>query len=191
MTVKQKQCLLAYLGCYDGPVDGIWGEQSQKATEAFQRAYGLTADGVFGADTEGRIREVVTSGEKPAVTQAGSEKKTGSFWDELRHLRRDEPYIGCPCGKCGGFPAEPTEQLMRAADVVREHFGLPLIPTSTVRCRAHNASVGGVWNSRHLEGRAMDFVVKGKGSAEVLAFVKTLGPSYAYAIDSGAVHMDF
>ena len=39
MTLKQKQALLAYLGCYDGPLDGIWGEKSQRATIDFQRGY--------------------------------------------------------------------------------------------------------------------------------------------------------
>ena len=39
MTLKQKQALLAYLGCYDGPLVGIWGEKSQRATIDFQRAY--------------------------------------------------------------------------------------------------------------------------------------------------------
>ena len=38
MTVKQKQALLAYLGYYDGQLDGIWGEKSQWATIDFQRA---------------------------------------------------------------------------------------------------------------------------------------------------------
>lgn len=197
MTVKQKQALLAYLGYYDGQLDGVWGEQSQRATEAFQWDYQLTVDGIFGIGTEQRIREVVTSGEAPVAvdTNAGvpihASEKTGTFWDEIEYISRDEPYIACPCGKCGGFPAEPRERLIRAADAVRRHFHAPLIPTSTVRCPEHNNAVGGVKNSRHLEGRAMDFVVKGKGSAEVLTFVKTLGPSYAYAIDDSAVHMDF
>ena len=39
MTLKQKQALLTYLGYYDVPLDGLWGEKSQKATEAFQRDY--------------------------------------------------------------------------------------------------------------------------------------------------------
>ena len=39
MTLKQKQALLAYLGCYDGPLDGLWGEKSQRATIDFQRAH--------------------------------------------------------------------------------------------------------------------------------------------------------
>ena len=27
MTLKQKQALLAYLGYYDGPLDGLWGRE--------------------------------------------------------------------------------------------------------------------------------------------------------------------
>lgn len=30
MTTKQKQALLAYLGYYDGTLDGIWGELVEK-----------------------------------------------------------------------------------------------------------------------------------------------------------------
>ena len=197
MTQKQKQALLAYLGYYDGQLDGIWGAKSQRATEAFQRDYQLTVDGIFGAGTEQRIREVVASGETPPVSGADSGvqidagEKTGTFWDEIEYIRRDEPYISCPCGKCGGFPEEPTERLIRAADMVRKHFNSPLIPTSTIRCQEHNKAVGGVDTSRHLKGRAMDFYIQGHSSAEVLAFVWTLCPSYAYAIDGSAVHMDF
>ena len=39
MTLKQKQALLSYLGYYDGPLDGLWGEKSQRATIDFQRDY--------------------------------------------------------------------------------------------------------------------------------------------------------
>ena len=54
MTMTQKQALLAYLGCYDGPLDGLWGEKSQWATIDFQRGYmdQEDVDGIFGASTE-------------------------------------------------------------------------------------------------------------------------------------------
>ena len=110
--------------------------------------------------------------------------------EEIQYFRRDEPFIACPCGKCGGFPVEPSEKLMRLADRVREHFGAPMIPTSTVRCPAHNAAVGGVAASYHLKGKAMDFYIKGLPASTVLAWVRTQGVHYAYAIDSSAVHMD-
>ena len=188
MTTRQRQNLLQYLGYYQGPVDGIWGEQSRRATEAFQRDFQLTVNGIFEDATQRRLLEAIASGEQMKESDLPA---SANWWAEIKYFTRDEAYIGCPCGRCGGFPAEPTEKLMRAADAVREHFGAPMIPTSTVRCRAHNSAVGGVWNSRHMEGRAMDFYVKGHSGAEVLAFVRTLNPSYAYIIGGDTVHMDF
>ena len=184
MTMEQKQCLLRYLGYYAGAIDGVWGEKSQRATIDFQRAYmeQMEVDGIFGASTEKRILEVITTGEKP---------KTADWWKEIKHFNRNEPNIACPCGKCGGFPVEPSETLMLLADRVREHFDAPMIPTSTVRCQAHNDSLkGSAKNSYHILGKAMDFYIPGRTAAEVVAYVKTLGVHYTYAIDEKAVHMD-
>ncbi|MGM9661088.1 MAG: D-Ala-D-Ala carboxypeptidase family metallohydrolase [Faecousia sp.] len=193
MTNTQKQCLLAYLGYYTGAIDGIWGQQSRQATEAFQRDYQLTVDGVFGDATAKRIREVIADREQP-IQQPQSVTETGggeNWWKDIKHFTRDEPFIACPCGKCGGFPVEPSEKLMRMADTVREHFDAPMIPTSTVRCQAHNDSLkGSVKNSYHVRGKAMDFVVSGHQASEVVSYVQTLGIHYTYAIDSSAVHMD-
>lgn len=184
MNTEQIQCLLRYLGYYKGNIDGIWGQQSRQATLAFQNAYMDGATGEFDEDTRQRILQVITTGEAPLVA-------TGSYWDTIRHFRRDEPFIACPCGKCGGFPVEPDEVLMHLADRVREHFDAPMVPTSTVRCQAHNDSLrGSVKNSYHVRGKAMDFYIVGKTAAEVLAYVQTQGVHYAYAIDANAVHMD-
>ena len=190
MTTRQRQNLLQYLGYYSGIPDGEYGSLTRKAVENFQKDFsGIGVDGVAGQETDKALRHAVAYG-MPGK-EPDTKPQTGTFWDDIKYFTRDEAFIGCPCGKCGGFPAEPTEALIRAADAVREHFGAPVIPTSTVRCPEHNAAVGGVKTSRHLAGRAMDFYVKGHGSAEVLDFVRTLNPGYAYAIDGGAVHMDF
>ena len=102
MTAKQKQHLLGYLGYYAGEIDGAWGEMSQAATRAFQRDYGLTADGIFGVGTEARIREVVASGETPRHTQDVPETGGADWWKDIRYFKRAE--FRCPCGRCGGFP---------------------------------------------------------------------------------------
>ena len=190
MTDKQKQYLLGYLGYYAGVPDGIWGRLSGEATRAFQAGYALEPDGVFGPATEKRILEVIGSGEHPSQ-QAQTAPETGGgedWWREIRYFTRAE--FRCPCGRCGGFPAEPAEILVRLADRVREHFGAPALPSSGVRCQEHNKEVGGVWNSYHLAGKALDFRVQERSAAEVLAFVKTLPVHYAYAIDGSYVHMD-
>ena len=197
MTQKQKQALLAYLGYYDGPLDGIWGEKSQWATIDFQRSYmeQTEVDGIFGATTEKRILEVIATGEKPVVkdnltTGSGVKVDTApGWWKDIRYFTRSE--FRCPCGRCGGFPVEPDETLVRLADKVRAHFGAPATVSSGVRCQAHNDSLkGSVPNSYHVRGKAMDFCVRGVPGERLLAYVKTLPVHYAYRIDDSFIHMD-
>lgn len=186
MTRKQKQALLSYLGAYDGPLDGIWGDKSRQATIDFQRAYMDTVDGIFREATEKRILEVVASGEKPRVQIAAA----SDWWQAVKYFSRWE--FRCPCGRCGGFPVEPEERLVRLADMVRQHFDAPATVSSGVRCQAHNDELpGSVKNSYHLRGKAMDFCVRGVSGATLLAYVRQLpGVHYAYQIDDSFVHMD-
>ncbi len=187
MTIKQKQCLLEYLGYYApensnkvNNVDGLWGPASEAATRKFQGDYGLDPDGIFGPLTEAKIKEVVASGEKPKVD-----------WGKVKYFGRAEFRCNCGGKYCGGFPAEPDPVLVKVADRVREHFGAAAIISSGVRCQTHNANVGGVPGSRHLYGKAMDFRISGKKAAEVLEYVlKQPEISYAYDIDGTYVHMD-
>lgn len=179
MTNKQKQHLLAYLGYYISNIDGNWGQLSKVACRSFQQDFGgIAVDGICGTETEKALQHAVAYG----MTKR-------DFWDTIKYFTRDE--FKCKCGKCGGFPVEPKEKLVKLLDGVREHFNAPIHPSSGVRCDAHNAAVGGVSNSRHLYGKAVDFCVSGITSSTVLAYVQKLtGVRYAYAIDSNFVHMD-
>ena len=184
MTTYQIQLLLLYLGYSPGEPDGMDGPTTQAAVKQFQQDFGgITVDGIPGEETQKALRHAVAYG------TLKRENATGTFWDEIQYFTPDEPYIRCPCGKCAG--ELPEEKLMRLADKVREQAGVPMIPTSTVRCDNHNAHVGGVSTSRHLYGRAMDFYLQGWNSQKTLALVKQQPEvAYAYAIDDSAVHMD-
>ena len=193
MTVSQRQALLFYLGYYTGALDGDWGKGSRAGCQAFQRSESIPADGLGGPVTDGKLLEAVAAGRMKQ--EAPEQKQTAEgpdWWKEIRYFRRDEPGIFCPCGRCGGYPAEPSETLMRLADRVRTLAGAPATVSSTVRCAAHNAELkGSAPNSRHLQGRAMDFSVRGWSSARLLALVKQQKEvHYAYAIDGSFVHMD-
>lgn len=193
MTIKQKQCLLYYLGYYVGAIDGEWGQLSKVATEAFQKDYGgLTVDGSIGKATEEALKKAVTNGmpakKTDTVTNASS---SNDWWTEIKYFKKNE--FACKCGGryCKGYPAEMNKQVVKAADKVRSHFGKPMTVSSGLRCAKHNANVGGVSNSRHKLGKAMDFCVAGKTSSQVLAYVKELPEiRYAYKIDNSYVHMD-
>jgi len=187
MTVKQKQCLLEYLGYYTpensgkvNNIDGIWGPASQAATRRFQNDCGLNADGIFGTLTAQKIKKKITGEESGAVD-----------WEKIKYFGRGEFICNCGGKYCSGFPAEMNATLIGVADRVRTHFGAEAFVSSGVRCRQHNANVGGVANSRHLCGKAMDFCISGETGAEVLEYVlKQPEIRYAYNIDGTYIHMD-
>lgn len=61
---EEFQQLLATLGFYDGPIDGIHGPRTQVAVQTAQRTYDLRVTGHMDSDTLGRLREEVAA--KPA-----------------------------------------------------------------------------------------------------------------------------
>lgn len=186
MTDKQKQHLLAYLGYYVGTIDGIFGSGSREATKAFQRSYGLEPDGIFGNDTEAKIKEVIYK-ELPPLTEPPD---ISSEWVG-KYFTRDE--LKCKCGGryCNGFPAEPKEMLVKLADRAREHFGRPAYNISCLRCRQHNANEGGVEDSQHMYGEAMDIRIDGVSGDTLLEFFLAQPEvRYAYKINSTNVHFD-
>ena len=219
MTIKQRQLLLTYLGYDPGTIDGLDGQKTRAAVKAFQQDFvGLAVDGVAGAATEKALRHAVAYGmpEKKQITttedSTAADKdslttdKAGIFWDNLKHFKREE--MRCPCGKCGGFPVEPAEKLMRMLDTdIWEHFQAPItiVPLppndphaggSGVRCQAYNDSLrGSVPNSRHVQGKAADIIVRGFFGSAVKGYCDSLVKAgklrYCYVIGGGnSVHVD-
>ncbi len=55
----------------------------------------------------------------------------------------------CKCG-CGLGLANMDERLLALLDAVRQSLGRPMRINSAVRCKAHNAAVGGSSKSEHV-----------------------------------------
>jgi peptidoglycan hydrolase-like protein with peptidoglycan-binding domain len=174
MTLQQKQCLLMYLGYYDGPVDGIWGEKSRQATMDFQHSAGLIPDGIFGTKTEKAILKAIVA----------------DPWADVRYFTQAE--FACKCGiYCSGHPAQMDLQVVKIADRARAHFGAPAEVVSGLRCEIHNRNVGGVANSRHMRGKAIDLRIRGVNAAQLLDYLESEPEvRYAYAINDTNVHLD-
>lgn len=197
MTVKQTQCLLGYLGYYAGWIDGQWGEMSTAACKAFQRDYGLTIDGICGPMTQKMLVAAVAGTaakvERPAESEptATDKPQTGTFWDEIKWFKREE--FRCKCGGkyCNGYPAEMQEAVVKIADAAREHFGRPGHVVSGLRCEKWNAHEGGVANSQHMFGEAIDLRIDGVDSETLRQFVAAQpGHRYSYRINGTNVHFD-
>jgi hypothetical protein len=194
MTDKQRQHLLAYLGYYVGALDGIWGSGSREACRAFQRDRELTVDGYGGLDTDKALRYAVYNDlEKPKPVDEDIDVPTneGTFWGHIRHWSREE--FRCRCGGkfCNGFPAEPNQTLVELVDDIRHKAGRPGIPSSGLRCPTWNSIQGGVANSDHCKGKALDFSIEGMSGSQLLSLAQSDPRTrYAYIIDGGWVHVD-
>ena len=196
MTNKQKQCLLVFLGYDTGGVDGIWGDRSRNAVEACQEDLGIPADGVWGPQTEAAVLETVYTYDvdAPVAEDSNVPSTAGTFWDHIRYWSREE--FRCRCGEyhapyCNGFPAEPDQTLVELLDDIRAHFGRPAHRSSGLRCPQHNRDSKGVYNSKHLTGKAMDFFIEGVTGEAVRAYAAA-DPrcSYTYVIEGNYVHVD-
>lgn len=195
MTVKQRQALLTYLGYYAGALDGDWGKGSRAGCQAFQRDYGLTADGLGGPVTDktlvGAVAGTVVPVRKPQSGQEAADLP--DWWKDIRYFKRTE--FRCPCPRCGGFPVEPDEKLVRTVDEIRRRLGRPIgivdSGGSGVRCPAHNAEVGGVANSEHLYGRAADLHCSSATPAQMKAVAEAvMGASGGIGLYSWGIHVD-
>ena len=203
MTMKRLQMNLKFFGYYDGEIDGIKGVKTLNAIKRYQADNGLVVDGIAGQKTIDCIRnEIVELQKELGVTVdgvAGNETITAynnkvgnetNSWDSIKHFKQSE--FTCKCG-CGLNNMNLT--VVKIADKVREYFGSPAIVTSGSRCEKHNKEVGGVSNSRHLQGKAIDMYVQGVSGEDLLSYLQTLVNSgelrYTYLITgSNACHFD-
>lgn len=144
LFIKEIQQALLGFGYQTGPIDGIYGPQTKAAILAFQRDQGLATDGLVGPLTQGLLFGV------SKVNEARDNQQLTA------HFNREE--FRCCCGGlyCDGFPVEMDSDLLARLEAVRRDLNSPIIVTSGVRCSRRNAEVGGISQSKHLRGYAVD-----------------------------------
>jgi hypothetical protein len=156
---------------YNLVVDGLVGTNTINAITDFQRKNGLLVDGIVGKMTMAELNK------------SNEPYKCKYFADKE---------FTCKCG-CG--TNKQKNGIKMIADDIREHFGKPAYINSATRCEKHNKNVGGVSNSQHLYGNAIDIEIPGIKGKDLLAYCDKIVMSgrarYTYLISgSNAVHID-
>ncbi len=106
-----------------------------------------------------------------------------------QHFARSE--FACQCGNCPQSQ-DPTVDvtLIQILEELRRHFNAPITVTSGVRCKSHNASVGGSVFSKHLEGKAADVLLKGVTPDRVYDYLVDRYPGYGFGKYETFTHID-
>ena len=186
MTLTRQQNLLQYLGYYEGRVDGISGPLTECAIADFRADNGNPA---LGDELEEVLKTAVFQDWFKGVEPLENFGDTlENFWDTVKYFGRHE--FACKCGKCGGFPVEPDEAFIRKLDAFRERVGEPVYVNSGIRCKEHNAAVGGAENSRHLYGDAADIRCDGKTPRELYDIADEMFPDGGVGLYGWGVHID-
>lgn len=221
LNIVQLQMNLKFLNYYHGKIDGIKGTDTIKGCKAFQKNNGLDDDGIYGTKTDAKLVQVIKQIQEKIGTKvdgvAGNntisackeyQKRNGLAvdgicgtntrqvlnldvldWNSIKYFKKEEFTCKCGCGQ-----NNMHLEVVKIADEIREHFGNACIVNSASRCIKHNKNVGGVANSRHLSGKAVDLYVKGVNGDTLLAYTKNLVAQgklrYTYLIGGDAVHID-
>lgn len=76
---------------------------------------------------------------------------------------------------------------------IRDKIKKPMVITSGYRCPQVNKLVGGVANSQHTKGQAVDFIIHGLTPAQIIAKIKTFNIEFDQLINEYDkwVHISF
>lgn len=95
------------------------------------------------------------------------------------------------CRHCDQLPVEGiSKALLEGLETLREAVGRPIHVTNGYRCPEHNAEVGGVEDSQHVQGCAADIWVDGYTAFALGQLCSEIFDGVGTYIEADFVHVD-
>lgn len=149
---------------YPLAIDGIPGPETIGCVKVFQQNHQLTPDGIAGPNTTAALA-------KEAAVQAFLVQKYDP--EDLPNFTENE--FKCPCGCGGDITPSMKIHIQKLRDrinmILKDGQDHPLIITSGYRCPAENTAAGGVSDSLHMEGLAVDLYTPGMNENKFNAII--------------------
>ncbi|MBQ8094769.1 MAG: peptidoglycan-binding protein [Clostridia bacterium] len=118
-TIRQVQEKLKALGFYNGEVTGNAGSKTTAAIKAFQKKYGLTADGIVGSATLNKLNEVYNAAGSSASDTSAEPVSTSSSNSSvssstIRQVQEKLKALGFYSGEVTGNAGSKTTAAIKA-----------------------------------------------------------------------------
>ena len=122
-TIRQVQEKLKALGLYSGDITGNAGSKTTAAIRAFQRKYGLNADGIPGSSTLKKLEEVYSSLESDSKSKEADEPAESASLssDTVRQVQEKLKALGFYSGEITGKIGSKTTAAIKA---FQQKYGL-------------------------------------------------------------------
>lgn len=179
LNVIERQVILYELGFYNKNTDknitndnfdGIMGANFKKALIKLQKKYKITADGIYGKNSDKILKKAYLDFINKPIN-----------WKDKVLANFNIFEFKCPC--CGKVLI--NKAVLYNIQALRHYLGTSVIITSGYRCNKYNLLVGGVTNSRHKLGKALDFysikTADYKSRVKVIDFYINYFPNVNYA----------
>ena len=133
-AVAELQQVMTDLGYYDGPIDGVYGDATTEGVKKMQTDLGVTADGVYGAETHDALK----GKGKSIVMELQTELQTYGYYDgeDRRGLRAGDPGRGQEApdrpGRDRGRQVRPRDRRCVHEGRRRRHDHAEVVGTASV-----------------------------------------------------------
>lgn len=178
-SVAQLQTNLATLGYYYADITGSFGSKTEAAVKAFQKAKGLTADGIAGKKTLDAIAAALGGSAASGSSSSASGMRLGSTGSSVTALQTDLTTLGFYYGDITGRFGSLTEKAVKAFQKSRGMTQDGIAGSRTVAA-IENAikNSGGVSAGTSSVGSSLREGDSGSAVLEMQTMLKDLGYYY-------------
>ena len=182
--VSQLQTDLKQLGYYYAEITGNFGAKTEAAVKAFQKAKGLTADGVAGTKTLNAIAAAVDKAGGSSSGSSSTNMKLGSTGAAVSALQQNLTTLGYYYGDVTGHYGNLTQQAVKKFQKAKGLTQDGVASTSTLNAIAGALRNAGVDTGSTTTGTALREGDKGTAVTELQTMLKSL--KYYYGEITGS-----